>query len=448
MKSSFSPQALLASLTGIDASAGLRVAYSGGMDSAVLLHVLAQLRDQLPGPLTAVHVDHGLQAEAAGWAEHCEHQCKRLGIPLARLSVDARPRRGESPEAAAREARYAAFAELLVAGELLLTAHHRDDQGETLLIQLLRGSGPRGLSAMPVQATLGCGTLLRPLLPFTRAELTDWAEQQGLRWIEDPSNRDLSLDRNFLRHQVMPLLASRWPTVERTLARAAGHQQDASELLDALAQSDLADVVDPGRDCLRADALQALCDGAGLARGRSLLRYWLRGHGLRPPAAVVLERVFTEMLPAGADRNPVVHWHGGEIRRYRGGLYALEPSGPDLSVDQARDWGLQGPLAFAGGQLSVTAVVGQGLRASACVNGVRVGVRGGGECCRPQRHRRSLKRLLQAAGIPPWRRQQLPLLSIDGELVQVVGLCIDQQWAAAPGEPGLLVCFERTAEQP
>ena len=439
----FSPVALLAALEHIGPIAALRVAFSGGMDSTVLLYALAAIRSELPAALSAVHVDHGLQAEAVSWGEHCEAVCARLGIPLTRLTVDARPRRGESPEAAARNARYGAIARLLQHDELLLTAHHRNDQGETLLLQLLRGSGPRGLAAMPQRLPLGGGGLLRPLLDFKRSELADWASAQGLHWVEDPSNQQLAADRNFLRHRVLPLLESRWPAVAATLARAAAHQQDAAELLDVLAAADLADAA-AGADCLCADAVQRL----SAARCRNLLRFWLRSHGLRPPSARVLERVLNELLLAAADASPQVQWHGGEIRRYRGRLYALHPD-TILPAPAGCHWDLQQPLAFAGGRLTASVCVGQGLRESACRAGVWVGSRLGGERCRPlgQRHRRRLKALLQQAGVPPWERQRLALIIIDAQLVQAVGLCIDRDWAAGVGEQGVVIRWDRACGQ-
>jgi tRNA(Ile)-lysidine synthase len=405
------------------------------MDSTVLLHALAAIRAELPVSPTAVHVDHGLQAEAMAWGDHCEAECARLGIALTRLAVDARPRRGESPEAAAREARYTAIAGVLQEGEWLLTAHHRDDQGETLLLQLLRGSGPRGLAAMPTRLPLGRGGLLRPLLSFNRAELADWATSQRLAWVEDPSNCEIAADRNFLRQRVLPLLQARWPALERTLSRAAAHQQDASELLDALAATDL-DQAGSGDGQLRADALLVLSP----ARCRNLLRFWLRTQRLRPPSAVVLQRVLDEMLAAAADRNPLVHWHGGEIRRYRGLLYAMQPRAAQPPQPDC-DWDLQQPLAFAGGWLCASLEMGRGLRADACAGGVTIGSRVGGERCRPagQGHSRSLKALLQQAGVPPWQRQRVALVRVDGELLQAVGLCVAAGWEAGAGECGVLI---------
>lgn len=420
----------------------LWVAYSGGRDSTVLLHALrhcGRLTGALP-PITAVHVDHGLHPQAASWRAHCARECRRLAIPLRTVRVDARPATGQSPEAAARDARYAALAGLLGDGDWLLTAHHRDDQAETLLLQLVRGSGPRGLAAMPLRQPLGRGTLVRPLLDFDRAALAAWATGEGLDWVEDPSNRDQALDRNFVRHSVLPLLKTHWPAVDRTLARAADHQQDASALLDALAEQDLEAIHGRPGEPLPTAALI----GRGAARARNLLRYWLRRSGLPAPPARVLQRVFDELLPAGADRNPRVHWPGAELRRYRGRLYALVGGAPDAAAADV-DWDLSAPLAFAGGLLTAQRVRGAGLRARLCGERVSVRRRRGGERCRAtgRRHHQALKKLIQQAGLPPWERPRLPLIYADGELVQAVGLCIADGCAAAPGEPGVLIEYHR-----
>lgn len=200
----------------------LIVGYSGGLDSHVLLHGLAMHRPYwLTQKLEAIYVDHGLQTASAVWGEHCAEVCRDLNMPFRVLKIDARPVPGESPEAAARRARYAALAAELGFDSALLTAHHRDDQAETLLLQLLRGAGPYGLAAMPAVSRLGQGRLLRPFLEVDRAELLAYAGKHGLRWIEDASNTDTGFDRNYLRHRVLPLLRERWPAVNRTLSRSA-----------------------------------------------------------------------------------------------------------------------------------------------------------------------------------------------------------------------------------
>ncbi|WP_404940808.1 tRNA lysidine(34) synthetase TilS [Pseudomonas chlororaphis] len=253
-----------------------RIAFSGGLDSTVLLHLLAQLRQRhrLP-PLTAIHVHHGLQAAADAWPEHCRTQCEALGVPLQIVAVQVQP--GASLERAAREARYAAFEEAAGGNELLLTAQHRDDQAETLLFRLLRGAGVRGLSAMPASRALGQGHLLRPLLDVSRDELERYARDHQLHWIDDPSNQDRQFSRNYLRHQVFPLLTARWPQAASSMARSAAHLREARELLDELAIIDLrAAALGVEFEWLGLPSL-ALAPLVGLseARQRNALSHWL-----------------------------------------------------------------------------------------------------------------------------------------------------------------------------
>ena len=292
----------------------LIVGYSGGLDSHVLLNLLAMNRDRWPDrTLAAIYVDHGLQAASAGWGEHCAHVCRELDIPLRVLRISARPAPGESPEAAARRARYAAFAAELGPDAALLTAHHRDDQAETLLLQLLRGAGPHGLAAMPAAAQLGRGWLLRPLLDLDRSDLLAYAHEHGLRWIEDASNADTGFDRNYLRHRILPLLRERWPATNRTLARSARWCAETAAWLDAEAAADLACIVARRPDSLKLSALRELSE----LRQHNLLRYWLRQLDLPTPDNRQLWHILHDALNAARDRNPCVRWPGGEVRRYR-----------------------------------------------------------------------------------------------------------------------------------
>ncbi len=240
---SFSPAALLSSILRLPRAPHFLVAYSGGMDSHVLLHALAQLRPQLPGiAVRAVHVEHGLHPQSAQWARHCMTVCAQLDIACEVRAVDARAPDGVSPEAAARAARYAALAEAVPCGGILLTAHHQDDQAETLLLQLLRGGGPRGLAGMAPVSRFGTAWLARPLLEFSHAALRAYAVTQKLQWVDDSSNVETRFDRNYLRHEIMPGLRRRWPSAGVTLGRAAQHCAEAAELLDGLAQADYAAV--------------------------------------------------------------------------------------------------------------------------------------------------------------------------------------------------------------
>ncbi len=423
------------------------VAYSGGCDSHVLLHLLSVLRAQLPGRLAAVHVDHGLSMDAPRWVAHCRRVCRRLSVPLEVLRVEARNRRGESPEAAARRARYQALAELMAPGECLLTAHHRDDQAETLLLQLLRGSGPRGLAAMPARIPFAGGMHLRPLLDFERAALRAYARREGLEWVEDESNFDAGIRRNFLRHQVLPLLRQHWPRVALTFSRSAAHCAEAAQLLDELAAMDLEAIggrgapdssPDPSLDVA---ALQALPP----ARRRNLLRYWLRGLGLPQPQAAQLQRIEEDLLGAGPDRQPAVHWAGVVLRRHRGRLHVTQPLPPfDASIVLV--WSLSRSLELPGGngRLEARPVQGRGLAARRCGERVQVCFRRGGERCRMAggRHH-SLKKLLQEKGVPPWIRDRLPLICVAGEVVAVADLWRSPDFEADSGEQGWEIHWHR-----
>jgi tRNA(Ile)-lysidine synthase len=416
--------------------AGFLIAHSGGLDSTVLLHAAASLRRDLP-PLRAVHIDHGLQAASASWTDHCRRFCDAMMIEFIARQVQVDLRSGEGLEAAARRARYAALAELLRPGECLLTAHHLDDQAETVLLQLLRGCGPHGLAAMAPVDSFAAGTHARPLLALEREDLLDYAVAAGLDWIEDPSNSDTRLRRNYLRHDILPRLRRYWPAVSRTLARSAKHAAAAAELLDERAEEDLADLLGPGPDMLSVRGL------AGLSRARAdnVLRRWLRSLSLPLPATAQLERVHTEVLPARVDAMPLLSWPGGEIRRYRDWLYAMEPL-PVLDGGLVLRWEDPGsPLALPGGaSLSARLVKGGGLRTDLAPLVVRF--RQGGERFRPAMrggHAHSLKGLLQEAGVPPWLRSHLPLLFRDDgdaahEPVAVAGVGIAEGCRA--GESG------------
>ncbi|HHJ12888.1 MAG TPA: tRNA lysidine(34) synthetase TilS [Gammaproteobacteria bacterium] len=430
---------------GLPAASACVVAFSGGVDSHLLLHELAARRARLPAPLAAVHVHHGLQAQADAWARHCRAVCTRLGVPLAVLEVDARPASGESPEAAARNARYRALADWLEPGALLLTAQHRDDQAETLLLQLLRGAGPAGLAAMPAARPFGRGRLLRPLLGLPRAEILRRAQNAGLAWIEDPSNRDPAYARNFLRGEIVPRLRRRWPALDAVLARAATHQAEAAQLLDALAGIDLV-------ACARGTGLDipalARLDAA---RQRNLLRHWIRRQGFPLPVARVLERLRTEMPAARPGRSPRVDWAGAQVRRYRDVLYLMAPP---PSVPEGLEYSWAGPgeqaLAEAGGVLRGQAVTGaDGARAPLLkwphAGGYRVRFRRGGEMLRPagSNHRRRLKTLLQEKGIPPWERERLPLIYAGETLAAVAGVLVCEGFVAGPGETGVRLEWSR-----
>ncbi len=431
---SFHPERLLPELQGLPAEERAWVGLSGGVDSVVLLTVLARLRGRLSFELRAVHVNHGLHPRSGDWQRQCGELCRVLDVPLESRRVRVEPRPGESLEAVARDARYAVFEELLGQGGLLLLAHHEDDQAETFLLQALRGAGVRGLASMPGQAVFSGGTLARPLLGFSREELKAWAEAEHLSWVEDPSNADTGFDRNYLRHEVMPLLKQRWPGAAATLSRGARLAAEADGLLQGMAAEDYARA--GGGVTLPLEFLVSLPE----ARQRNLLRFWLHQRGLPLPAAQKLDELLRQ-LGAAEDRNPCVDWAGAEVRRYRQQLYAQPPFPPSPGGFHLRP-GEEHSLGAGLGVLRLVPAAGEGIRAALCgPTGLSVGFRSGGEDCRPagRAHHRPLKKWLQDLHVVPWLRDRLPLIHADGELLAVAGLFVCEPHAAKAGEAGLRI---------
>ncbi|MDD3650565.1 tRNA lysidine(34) synthetase TilS [Immundisolibacter sp.] len=419
---------ICAALAHSPAPVTLRVAYSGGRDSHVLLHWLAGQRAALaPHRLLAVHVDHGLQAEAARWAEHCAMVCAALGVPLQTHRIDARPAPGESPEAAARRARYAALAADMQDGDLLLTAHHQTDQAETVRRALLRGAGVAGAAAMPAQKRFGRGSLLRPLLAWPAERVARYAREHELAWVEDPSNRDARFDRNFLRSEVLPLLARRWPAATATLARHACHAADAQALLDDLANADGATV---GQ--LTVARLAALSP----TRQRNLLRAWLHHHGAAAPSTARLDELLRQALTAAADRLPCVAFGEHAVRVWRGRLYlTAEPLPPP---PQPLLWQLDAPLELPGiGRLRAQLQAGTGIELAALGEPPTLEVRFRGTA-----GGHTLRKRLQELAVPPWQRERWPLLYRGDRLLQIAGHAPMPAVRAGPGEAGVQVIFE------
>lgn len=443
---SLGAERLAAALAGLDPDwreSAFCVALSGGVDSVVLLHAMQSLRARDASfRLRAAHVNHGLQAQAPDWASHCRSLCAALAVPLTVLELKLAPAGGESVEAQARGARYAALAGLLQAGEWLLTAHHQDDQLETVLIQLLRGADVAGLAAMPAAAPLGAGRHGRPLLGVERNEIAEYAALHGLGWQRDPMNESARFDRGFLRGEILPRLRERWPGAAATVSRSAGHLGQAARLLDDLARLDARAAADGAR--LTVEGLQRLSRD----RQSNLLRWWLRDRGLRPPPAARLAAVVDEMLPARADAQPLVRWEDGEIRRYRGRLYAMRPL-PPVPEPAVLGQGAEAAIELGPGCGRFRLVHGRegGLRVG-LPGPLEIGFRGGGETLRPalDRPRKRLKDLCQEAGIVPWMRERLPLVHAGDRLVAVGDLWMEADCRAAPGSEGWLPVWEERPE--
>ena len=388
----------------LTANAPVLVGFSGGLDSTVLLHLLAQDPAQRQRGLRAVHVHHGMQAAADDWVTHCQRQCEAWQIPLHVAHVHVDSDAGNGPEAAARNARHAAFAAHLQAGEWLALAHHLDDQAETFLLRALRGSGVDGLAAMRERRDFAAGQLWRPLLHSPRAALEAHARQHDLHWIEDPSNATDDFDRNFLRNQVLPLLAQRWPHASAALTRSAALVGQADALLQVQDQHVLHDCMDAAGN-LSTLALQAL----PVAQCARVLRLWVRQRGLPALPGNGVARIRADLLNAATDRQAEFRWQHARIVSWNRHLHALQPL-PPWPAGWQQVWDGRMPLALPDGGV-LTLHGSDGFDAP-----LRVRQRQGGERIhlpgRPHSH--LLKHLLQEAMIAPWLRPHLPLLC-DGE---------------------------------
>lgn len=409
------------------------VAFSGGLDSTVMLHALGALRTREQRyasiPLVAVHIDHSLQASSRAWREHCAEFAAALGVDFRSLVVAVDLDSGDGPEAAARDARYAALRNELHDDDWLLSAHHRDDQAETLLLNIIRGSGPAGVAGIGDVRRFGPGWLLRPMLNADRNDILAYATRHSLQWVEDPSNEDRHFDRNFLRHEILPRLASRWPDIAVRLQRSAGHAGEASQLLIELAEMDLA-ALGSRSERLPIDQLS----GLSRARQRNVIRYALRKLGLSTPTATQLERVLDEVIPARVDAQPLVSWPGASVRRYRNCLYLLPLELAD-AIEAADIAGSDHELGAGLGHLRLQPGADLGLLPALVDAGLSVRPRQGGEEIQlsGQTHTRKLKKLLQEEGIVPWMRDRLPLLYAGERLVAVGDLWLADDATVSPG---------------
>nr|WP_321271355.1 tRNA lysidine(34) synthetase TilS [uncultured Tolumonas sp.] len=421
----------------------LLVGFSGGLDSRVLLELLARYIRQRTGfSLQAVHVHHGLNPLADQWLSHCQQTCLTLEIPFTAQRVDIEKQSRQSLEDLARQARYAVFQQYLPNGGTLLTAHHQDDQLETLLLALKRGSGPRGLAAMPMDADFADGRLVRPLLSFSRQQLFDWAINQRLSWIEDDSNHDERFDRNFLRQRVIPLLRERWPEMAVTAARSAALCAEQETLLDEIAKTDL--LASQHRD----GSLQIeLLDRLSSARRNQLLRFWLRQQTGTVPSHAQLQKIWPEVALARADAMPELVWQQGVIGRYQHRLYQVSPIPAAISSQVLP---IDIPVHLANGVLTLQTDYLNEIRlrmpeANEQLT-IEYGLPGSHKAHPVGRvHSRELKKLWQEYGVAPWLRSTMPVICYQGKIASVVGLFICQDYLCQTGTIGLKIDWNQNA---
>jgi len=384
------------------------LAFSGGLDSTVLLHLLASVKDQIDVEVAAIHIDHGLQQESPAWSRHCSDYCRQLDIPLETVSLSLQSVSGESLEAQAREARYATIQQLMQPGEILLTAHHRDDQAETLLLNLMRGSGVKGLAAMPPLRHFAEGWLARPLLEISRSEIEAYATEHKLKWIDDPSNALTDFNRNYLRHEILPGLTQRWPAAAASIADSASHLAEAAQLLDQESYKLLTGMIAaPGRLQLEPLLQQPR------AWQKLLLRHWLQQLGIPPPPRKRLAG-FVQQLTADSRRIPQIDWSGVELRRYNHLLYAdRRPPAHDAAIEI--EWRTSQPLTLPSqlGELQML----EGRQQQ-----IMVRFRRDGDSMRWRSHQRTLKSIFRQLEIPPWQRSRVPLIIDDTVIIAIADL--------------------------
>jgi len=410
-------------------SVPLCVAFSGGPDSSALLHALAQLSVARARGLRALHVDHGLHADSAAWAEHCRHFCVALALPCEVLRVQLDTGKGKGLEAAARDARYAAFATQLREGEWLLLGHHRDDQVETVLLKLLRGAGPEGLGGMRALRPFGHGQLWRPLLDLSRQQLRDYVQTHALDCIDDPSNADTRLARNQLRHEILPRLKRHWPQAADSILHSAALNRAAADSLRTQWLAAFDALHDPASGSLHAAGWLALDP----ALREPLLDHWLHARGLSAPTTAQRRQIERQCV-ARAGQLPCIRWPGVELHIWNGRLWALLPR-PAIAIDWETHWRGE-PLTLPDDGVLVLTDADARMAESLVVR-----LRRGGERIKPagDAHTRELRDLFQQGRMPPWQRNVCPLLYAGDELIAVA-----DRWISARG----VTIFQTTGAQP
>ncbi len=410
-------------LSHIETNKSVYIAYSGGIDSTVLLHAANLVCADSGHSLKAIHIDHQIHADSQQWSQHCIDQCQMLNISIETISVDTQQFRQHGTEGAAREARYQAFENELDVHDVLFTAHHADDQIETILLQLFRGAGVHGLAGCAQSRVIGNALLVRPWLEISRQEIAHYAEKNKLQWRDDPSNDSLVHDRNYLRHEVMPLLHERWKGLRKTVARSSQWQSESSDMLDSLATLDAADIV-TDEYSLSIEKLTMLDN----ARLKNVLRWWIRNADCLVPSAHVLDSVINDAIHSRSDCEACIRWKNNEIRKYRGQLY-LKTASATHDATLSYQWDLKQALTIPSLDLTLTREqLDQSGVNSNNIDQLTVSFRRGGEVMRPRGRgcQKELKALFQEQGIKPWERDRIPLLFHKQQLIFVWGYWIGE----------------------
>ena len=414
----------------------LVIAYSGGVDSQVLLHALALLKQKnvISNLITVCHVNHGLSKNANAWQAFAEQECIKLNFKLIVSQVNVQAQAQQSLEALARDARYQVLQSIYNKPSLIITGHHCDDQAETFLLALKRGSGLKGLSAMATETKQAKDLLLRPLLKISRTEIIDYAKKHGLTWVEDESNTDSRFDRNFIRNDIMPLLVNRWPSIVKTINRSSEHCREGQLLLSELAAEDLSSCQYDAKS-LSVEPLSQLSHG----RFNNLLRYFLERNDCLMPSTEQLAQL-RQQLNADDEKNPAVKVGEHYLRRYKGALYLT------VDFDDVSDWQTDFSLCETGNCITLPDHLGklhflktafidvqevsQRVVMPSKEKKVTIRFHHNNPTCLPdyRNHSRSLKKVLQELNIPPWQRKRIPFLYYDDVLVAAIGFFVCQEF--------------------
>jgi len=427
-----SSDSFLSILSELDKANKFWLAYSGGMDSSVLLHLFYLNIDKIKHQIEVLYVNHGLQLEANDWAVSCQKQCEKYDFPFTELKISESCPKGESVEAWAREKRYQLTEDIMNPGDVLFSGHHKDDQVETFFLQVLRGAGPRGLSAMPLIKKKKDTFFVRPLLNYSREEIKHYANQYGLNWQEDKSNSDSRYDRNYFRHKLSPIIENRWPAYRETINRVIRHQKETKLLLDEFAIEDINSARHDNGLSLNINRIKMLSE----ARQKNLLFVWLEQLDLQIPGSRHIEKIISDIINSDLDKSPCVNWADVEIRRYKNTLYALKAI-QNYDVDTEFEWQPKCILNIFEETLMAKQTIGVGISKNK-VSGTNfiIRFRKGGEKIKPGNsfHSKTLKQLFQERSVLPWYRNKIPLVYINDELAAIPGFCVDKKYMAREGE--------------
>tara|TARA_B110000438_G_scaffold134083_1_gene129774 strand:+ start:1027 stop:2370 length:1344 start_codon:yes stop_codon:yes gene_type:complete len=415
------------------------IAFSGGVDSTVLLHAMKNIIDE-KSQIRAIHINHNLVGNSKVWAKTCKSICKKLKIDIEIISLEL-THNGYGLEAAARDERYKKLKEKLYENEYLLTAHHEEDQMETVFLRMARGTGLDGLQGINEKYSFGKGTIFRPMLEVSKALILDYAKEHQLKWVEDSSNQDTHFDRNYLRKKVIPQFRERWPSIALSVSRLSQLSAQNKTILNQIAKEDIGSM-----EHMNVLPLAKLLDKS-FERTNNILRYIILANEMTIPSMKTLQNGLKEILDPETDKS-VIAWKGYCIRQYKNNLYFL--SNLDLEpnqVDVRIPWEISKTLNLGKniGTIEATFIYGDGLSIKKCENKLTISYRQGGELIKPIGHRinKSLKNLFQENHIPPWMRDKIPLIYYQNELVSVADLWFNENYVASQNEEGFVVNWHK-----